>query len=111
MSTSAKFVTQLRTRGAPIVMAPDGAFGTLTIRVEVPELWNVQAVVVQPTEPVVTVKQRVLAVVYPQAPNHEDFVVKLRGWEVLDEHATLADVGVLDGSILLVTHRRRRAVR
>ena len=111
MSTSAKFVTQLRTRGAPIVMASEGARDALTIRVEVPELWDVQAVVVQPSESIVAVKQRALAVLYPQASNHEDFVVKLRGWEVLDEHSTLAEVGVLDGSILLLTHRRRRAVR
>ena len=42
---------------------------------------------------------------------HEDFVVKLRGWEILDEAASLADAGVIDGSILLLTYRRRRAVR
>ena len=42
---------------------------------------------------------------------HEDFVVKLRGWEILDEAASLADAGVIDGSILLMTHRRRRPVR
>ena len=41
----------------------------------------------------------------------QDFVVKLRGWEVLDESASLADAGVVDGSILLLTYRRRRAVR
>jgi hypothetical protein len=42
---------------------------------------------------------------------HEDFVFKLRGWEILDEVVSHADAGVIDGSILLLTHRRRRAVR
>ena len=42
---------------------------------------------------------------------HGDFVVKLRGWEILDEAASLADAGVIDGSILLLTFRRRRPVR
>jgi hypothetical protein len=111
MSASAKFVTQLRTRGAPVAIAPEGASDAITIRVEVPELWDVRAVVVPASESVVSVKQRMLAALFPQAPHHEDFVVKLRGWEVLDEHASLADVGVQDGSILLLTHRRRRAVR
>ncbi|HYD51555.1 MAG TPA: hypothetical protein VEA99_02965, partial [Gemmatimonadaceae bacterium] len=90
---------------------PAGASDTITIRVEVAELWAVKAVVVEPTELVVSVKQRALAVLYPQASNHEDFVLKLRGWELLDEQATLAAAGVVDGSILLLTHRRRRAVR
>ena len=36
---------------------------------------------------------------------------KLRGWEVLDEGASLADAGATDGSIFLLTHRRRRPVK
>jgi len=38
-------------------------------------------------------------------------VLKLRGWEILDENASLAEAGVVDGSILLMTYRRRRPVR
>jgi hypothetical protein len=34
-----------------------------------------------------------------------------RGWEVLDEGQSIADVGALDGSIFLLTNRRRRPVR
>ena len=111
MSTSAKFVNQLRTGGTPIVLVPDGTAEAITIRVEMAELWTALSFVALPTEPVVTVKQRALAAMYPQAANHEDFVLKLRGWEILDEHATLADAGLVDGSILLLAHRRRRAVR
>jgi hypothetical protein len=54
---------------------------------------------------------RALAALFPEAQMHEDFVLKLRGWEILDEAVSLADAGVIDGSILLLTHRRRRAVR
>ena len=48
---------------------------------------------------------------YPEYNVIDDFIVKLRGWEILDETQSLADVGVIDGSILLLTFRRRRPVR
>jgi hypothetical protein len=103
------FVTQLRSRPSTIRFAEEGA-DAITIRVEMPEVWDVVAIVVAPTESVVRVKQRALEALYPEAQTHADFVVKLRGWEILDETASLADAGVIDGSILLLTHRRRRAV-
>ena len=103
------FVTTLRSRPSTIRLAPEGA-DAITIRVEMPEVWDVVAIVVAPTESVVRVKQRALEALYPEAQTHADFVVKLRGWEILDENASLADAGVIDGSILLLTHRRRRAV-
>jgi hypothetical protein len=37
--------------------------------------------------------------------------MKLRGLEVLDEGRTLAESGAIDGSIFLLSHRRRRPVR
>lgn len=107
---SAPFVTTLRSRPSTIRLAPDGS-DAITIRVEMPEVWDVVAVEVAQHEPVVLVKQRALEALFPEAHMHQDFVVKLRGWEILDESASLADSGVLDGSILLLTHRRRRAVR
>jgi hypothetical protein len=39
------------------------------------------------------------------------FVMKLRGFEVLDESESLTKVGAVDGSIFLLTYRRRRPVR
>jgi hypothetical protein len=107
---SVPFVTTLRSRPSTIHLAEEGA-NAITIRVEMPEVWDVVAVVVSPTEPVVVVKVRALQALFPEAEHHEDFVVKLRGWEILDEAASLADAGVIDGSILLMTHRRRRPVR
>ena len=107
---SAPFVTGLRARGSTINLAPEGS-AAITIRVEMPEVWDVVRIVVAPTEPVLAVKVRALEALFPEAEMHEDFVLKLRGWEILDEGASLADAGVIDGSILLLTHRRRRAVR
>lgn len=107
---NAPFVTGLRARSTTIRLAPDET-AAITIRIEMPEVWDVVRVVVAPTEPVLAVKVRALEALFPEAEMHEDFVLKLRGWEILDEAASLADAGVVDGSILLLTHRRRRAVR
>jgi hypothetical protein len=38
-------------------------------------------------------------------------VLKLHGWEVLDETATLAATGAVDGSIFVLTSRKRRPVK
>ena len=83
----------------------------ITIRVEMAELWDAVRIRVSPNEPVVTVKRAALEGLAPQAERPEEFVIKLRGWEVLDEGATLTDAGAIDGSIFLLTHRRRRPVR
>lgn len=107
---SAPFVNSLRSRSSTIRLAPEGV-ETITIRVEMPEVWDVVRMVVSPTEPVLAVKVRALEAMFPEAQLHEDFVLKLRGWEILDEGAPLAEAGVIDGSILLLTHRRRRPVR
>ena len=104
------FVNQLRTRGEAIRLAPEGT-PSITIRVEMPEVWDVVSMIVPADEPVLAVKTAALQALFPEAEMHEDFVFKLRGWEILDEGAPLSGVGVVDGSILLLTHRRRRPVR
>lgn len=107
---SAGFASQLRARRTTIRLAPEGA-RAITVRVEMPEVWDVVRFVVRPEEPALTIKQRALEALFPEAEFHADFVLKLRGWEILDEAAPLAEVGVANGSILLLTHRRRRPVR
>jgi hypothetical protein len=64
-----------------------------------------------PSESVVVVKTRALAVLFPDGGAPEEFVVKLNGFEILDEHASVSDVGAADGSTFLVTSRRRRPVK
>ena len=108
---SAGFTAQLRARRATIRLAPDGRSDLITIRVEMPEVWDTVRVVASPDERTIVVKQRALEALFPEAEFHQDFVLKLRGWEILDESASLRDVGIVNGSILLLTHRRRRPVR
>jgi hypothetical protein len=106
------FVQSVRARREAIRL--DGADGVrgrqLSLRVEVPEIWDVVQVLAPESTPVLTVKESVLRHLIRGA-NELHYVMKLRGWEVLDEGQSLADVGAIDGSIFLLTHRRRRPVR
>ena len=107
---SATFVSTVRARPDTVRLVPEGAPAQL-IRVEVPEAWDVVRFAVAPTTRVLDVKLRALEELMPSAEHPEDFVFKLRGWEVLDENATLAEIGMQDGSILLLTSRRKKPVR
>jgi hypothetical protein len=105
------FVAQLRTRGDTIELAAPGG-ASIAVRVEMPEVWDVVRVNASPDERAITLKRRALEALMPVAELHdEDYVLKLNGWEVLDESASLAATGAVDGSIFLVTGRRRRPVR
>lgn len=107
---SAPFVTTLRTRGEPVRTSESG--GTrLTLRVEMPDVWDAVVVEAAAEDPVRSLKDAALAALWPDAEYADDFVLKLRGFEVLDETASLADAGATDGSIFLLTFRRRRPVR
>ena len=104
------FVAQLRARAQTIRLAAESA-ATITLRVEMPDVWDVVRIVALPKEPVLTVKVRALEALFPEAEFHGDFVLKFRGWEILDEATPLADLGIANGAILLLTHRRRRPVK
>jgi hypothetical protein len=104
------FVASLRTaKEAPIAVGTPGA-EALTIRVEVPERWDVALLSAAPTASVSAVKHAALRDVSPD-DDAAEYVIKLRGFEVLDENISLADAGARNGSIFLLTHRRRRPVR
>ena len=106
---SVPFVAGLRARRDTLhVGTKDGR--TLTLRVEVPELWDVVRVAAAPDATVEAVKAASLRALSPRA-NPDAYITKLRGFEVLDERASVEDAGAIDGSIFLVTHRRRRPVR
>lgn len=111
---TAPFVVELRSRPGVTVLPQRGdeiEGEMLHLRVEVPEVWDVARIDASPNEPVLAVKVHALAVLYPKARSHEDFAIKLRGHEIFDESASLADAGAQDGSTFLLTHRRRRPVR
>ena len=104
------FVNQLRTRGDVIELASPGG-PAITVRVQMPEVWDVVRVRASPDERILLVKLRALEALAAGSERHEEYVLKLHGWEVLDEHATLASTGAREGSTFLITHRRRRPVR
>ena len=111
MSATAKpFVDALRTRGRAIDLSRAGE-DAITVRVEVAEVWDAVSITASPREPVVSIKRAALEALVGAAELPEEFVMKLRGWEILDEGASLVDAGAIDGSIFLLTYRRRRAVR
>ena len=108
--TSAPFVTGLRTNGTVLKLA-SGDEPVLHIRVQVMDLWDSVRVDSPPTETILSVKRAALAALYPDGADPDALVVRLHGYEILDEAQSLSEVGVRDGSILLLVARRRRPVR
>ena len=107
----APFVSTLRARPDAIVLGAADAPDAITVRVQMPEVWDVVRVVTPASEPVLSLKVRALAALFPEGDFHEQFVLKLGGFEVLDENQSIADAGAVDGATFLLTHRRRRPVR
>ena len=108
--TGTRFVNQIRARGDTIQLAVlDGE--VITVRVEMPEKWDTVKLAVSPAASARSVKVAALNALFPSTEAPEEFVLKFRGWEVLNEDASLTDVGAVNGSILLLTHRRRQPVR
>ena len=107
---TAPFVTQLRARGTALQLAKAGE-PTITVRVEMPEVWDTVKAVVSPSQPVSALKAAALDALYPTGEPAGGFVLKHHGWEVLDESVSLASAGAVDGAIFLLTHRQRRPVR
>jgi hypothetical protein len=106
---TAPFVQSVRARQEPIRIDA-GTGKVMHLRVEIPELWDVVKVIAFGDTPVLAVKVAALGALLPEA-NEVNYVMKLRGWEVLDEGQSVSDVGAIDGSIFLLSHRRRRPVR
>ena len=109
MTSPTPFVAQLRARPEVIRLGTTGD-PVITVRVQVPEVWDTVRIDASPDTSVLLLKERALQTFLPGASQAE-FVTKLRGFEVLDETASLSAAGVVNGSTLLVTSRRRRPVR
>ena len=107
---TAPFVSQLRSRPGVLRIGADGQ-PRITLRVQMPEVWDVVRVETPASEPVATIKAQALAALFPDGQSPDAFVLKLNGFEVLDESASVTDSGATDGSTFLLTHRRRRPVR
>lgn len=107
---TALFVTNLRTNGELIRLGSSDE-PVIHIRVQVAELWDSVRVDAPPSEPVISAKRAALDALYPDGIDPEEYVVRLHGFEILDERVSLAAAGVRDGSILLLVKRRRQPVR
>lgn len=107
---TAPFVTNLRTNGE-LIRLGSGDEPVIHIRVQVAELWDSVRVDAPPSEPVISVKRAALDALYPEGIGPDEYVVRLHGFEVLDESVSLVAAGVRDGSILLLVKRRRQPVR
>ena len=105
---SASLSTTVRARPQTIVLG--AGHGALTLKVEMPERWDVVRVTASPSDTVLSVKVAALAALEPGA-DHRRWVMKLRGAEVTSESRTLLEVDATTGVTFLLTLRRRRPVR
>ena len=107
--TARPFVSELRTRDGALRIG--SGTPTMTLRVEAAEVWDAVIVETNPSSPVSELKRAAVTALLGAKAKPDDFVLKLRGFEVLNEEVSLAEAGAVDGSIFLVTYRRRRPVR
>jgi len=107
---SAPFVAQLRSRPGIVRVGADGQ-PRITLRVQLAEAWDTVRVETPATEPVASVKRAALLALRPDDHTADAFVLKLNGFEVLDENVSVADTGATNGSTFLLSYRRRRPVR
>jgi hypothetical protein len=103
------FVAELRARPGVVRLATGGT--PMTVRVEIPEVWDVVVIEASPETTVADVKRAAVEALLGATAQPDELVIKLGGFEVLNEQVPLADVGAKDGSIFLATYRRRRPVR
>ena len=103
-------LSSLRARPGLLALGAEGP-GALTVRVQMPELWDTIAVRCEESTSVIALKKAALEAFGEHTHHVEDYVLKLRGFEVLDESAPVTVAGALDGSTFLLTYRRRRPVR
>lgn len=103
-------VSGLRARPGTLTLGA-GATDAFTVRVQMPELWDTIAVSCAPDTSVQALKRAALEAFGQHHHPPEDFVMKLRGFEVLDEGAPVTVAGAREGSTFLLTYRYRRPVR
>lgn len=106
---SSRFVNSLRTRGEALTLGSTSA-KPMKLRAQVLEAWDAIRIDADPSASVKSLKELALRELYPGESPETEFVVKLNGFEVLDEGVPLSATGARDGSTFLITDRRRRPV-
>ena len=107
---SAGVTLPFRARGTALALGTDDA-SAITVRVQLPELWETVAVRCGAAVSVAALKAAALEAFGQRVHPAHEFVMKLRGHEVRDEGATVTAAGARDGSTFLLTYRHRRPVR
>jgi len=100
----------LRSRRDVIALGADGP-GAITVRVQIPELWDLVTVRCGDGTSCTALKQVVLDAFGERHHPADDYILKLRGFEVLDESVPVTVAGAREGSTFLMTFRQRRPVR
>jgi hypothetical protein len=103
-------VTQFRSRAGIVRLGAPGETA-MALRVQMPEVWDVIRLEVVPSTPMAALKQRALEELMHDFSDPAEWVIKLRGFEILDESVPLSATGATDGSTFLITSRRRKPIR
>jgi hypothetical protein len=109
MTAPRMFVNGLRTQshvfklGSPVGPA-------MQLRAQVLEAWDAIRVDADPSASVKSLKQLALKELYPDLKHEGEYVIKLHGFEILDEDAAISSTAARNGSIFLIADRRRRPV-
>jgi hypothetical protein len=104
------FVNTVRTRRETLRIGSPQGGDVLHVRAQVLEAWDAIKIDVDPSTPVRTLKRLALRELYPDPKHEPDYIVKLRGYQILDEDAPISATGARNGSTFLITDRRRRPV-
>lgn len=110
MTVPTTFVNSLRTRGQPFKLGATSD-QPLRLRAQVLEAWDAIRIEANPTASVRSLKQLALRELYPDVQHDDEYVVKLNGFEILDEDAPISSTAARSGSTFLITDRRRRPVQ
>lgn len=109
-TSGSALVNGLRARPGVLALGQDGP-GAITVRVQIPELWDAITVRCAEGTTCLALKHAVLAAFGEFNDLADEYVLKLRGFEVLDEQAPVTVAGARDGSTFLLSFRLKRPVR
>jgi len=109
MTAPTSFVNSLRTRGDAFKLGSPSD-QVLRLRAQVLEAWDAIRIDADPLASVRSLKQLALRELYPDVRHDDEYVVKLHGFEILDEDAPISSTAARNGSTFLITDRRRRPV-
>jgi hypothetical protein len=83
---------------------------SLRLRVTVQDAWDEIPLDLPPATSLAELKRAAL-IATKVSRDPDEYVVKFRGFELLDESRSLADAGLVQNGALIVLPRRRRPVR